>query len=326
MERRKFIALGGAAAAWPTAAWGQQAAIPVVGFLNSASSETASMRISAFREGLRDAGFVEGRDVTIEYRFAHGQYDRLTALAADLANRNVKVIAATGALPSPLAAKAATTSIPIVFTTGADPVAVGLVTNLNRPGGNVTGVSTFNVELASKRLEIMRQLLPDAVRVALLVNPGTPATTTIVKDMREAAHSLGMELHILYTGAEREFEPAIAAARKSQAAGLVIGTDALFNNSAELLAAITLGHKIPTVFQFREFAAAGGLASYGSSLTDDYRQVGTYVARILKGEKAAEMAVQRSTKVELMINLTTAKALGLDVPPSLLTRADEVIE
>ena len=202
MERRKFIALGGAAAAWPTAAWGQQAAIPVVGFLNSASSETASTRISAFREGLRDAGFVEGRDVTIEYRFAHGQYDRLTALAADLANRDVKVIAATGALPSPLAAKAATTSIPIVFTTGADPVAVGLVTNLNRPGGNVTGVSTFNVELASKRLEIMRQLLPDAVRVALLVNPGTPATTTIVKDMREAAHSLGMELHILYTGAD----------------------------------------------------------------------------------------------------------------------------
>jgi ABC-type uncharacterized transport system substrate-binding protein len=326
MERRKFIALVGAAAAWPAAVWGQQAAIPVVGFLNSASSETAARRISAFREGLRDAGFLEGRDVTIEYRFAHGQYDRLTALAADLANRNVKVIAATGALPSPLAAKAATTSIPIVFTTGADPVAVGLVTNLNRPGGNVTGVSTFNVELASKRLEIMRQLLPDAVRVALLVNPGTPATPTIVRDMRQAARSLGMELHILYTGAEREFEPAIVAARKSQAAGLVIGTDALFNNSAERLAAITLGHKIPTVFQFREFAAAGGLASYGSSLTDDYRQVGTYVARILKGEKAAEMAVQRSTKVELMINLTTAKALGLDVPPSLLTRADELIE
>jgi putative ABC transport system substrate-binding protein len=326
VRRRKFVGVVAALAlGWPLSAR-TQSALPVIGFLNSGSPELVSNRLRAFREGLKEQGFVEGHNVTIEYRFADGRYDRLPGLAAELVRQGVKVIAATGALPSQLAAKSATRTIPIVFSTGADPVAVGLVESLNRPGGNLTGVTTLNVDLAAKRLEILRELLPASTLVALLINPNTPASETITNDMRKAAPRFGLDLHILHAVAESDFEPAIIAAAKSGAGGLVIGTDALFNNSAERLGGLALIHKVPTVFQFREFVAAGGLMSYGGSLTDDYRQVGAYTGRILKGARPAELAVERSTKVELFLNLTSAKALGVPIGPSLLARADEVIE
>jgi putative ABC transport system substrate-binding protein len=326
MRRREFIRLlGGAIAASPFAAHAQQS-MPVIGFLNSASSGQYADRVRAFREGLSEAGYVEGRNVAIEFRWADGQYDRLPALAAELVHRRVNVLAATGAVPSAFAAKAATTTIPIVSTMAVDPVEAGLVASLSRPGGNLTGVSNLNVELGPKRLELLHELVPNAAIVALLVNPGNPAAVTQTRDLHAASRALGLELHVLNASTERDFTTAFAALVQLRAGGLVIGGDGFFISRSEQLAALALRHAVPAIFQYREFTETGGLMSYGGTFTDSYRTVGVYTGRILKGEKAADLPVQQSTKVELIINLKTAKALGLTVPLSLRSRADEVIE
>jgi putative tryptophan/tyrosine transport system substrate-binding protein len=325
IKRREFITLlGGAAAAWPLAAGAQQPAMPVVGFLNSASATTFAPFATAFRQGLAETGHADGRSVVIEYRWADEQYDRLPALAADLVRGRARAIAANQIAVE--AARAATTTIPIVFTTALDPVEAGLVTSLNRPGGNLTGITTLNAELLPKRLELLQQLIPAAVSVALLVNSNSPNAETLSQGARAAARALGLELHVLPASSQRDFEPAFTALTERRAAGLVISADPLFAGRSSELAALALHQRIPTVFQFRQFVAAGGLMSYGGSLTDVYRLAGIYAGRVLKGEKPADLPVHRSTKVELMINLRTAKALGLEVPPTLLARADEVIE
>jgi len=321
-----MAALGGAAVAWPLAARAQQPAMPVIGFLDSRSPEKDANRVRAFRQGLSETGYVEGQNVAIEYRWADGQNDRLPALVADLVRRQVTVIAAGTNTPSALAAQAATTIIPIVFSIGADPVAVGLVTSLNRPGTNVTGMTTLNVELMPKRLNLLHELVPTATIIALLVNPTDPISETISRDAQAAARVLGLQLHVLRASTEHEFDTVFASLVQLRAKALVIGPDSLFISRSEQLAALTVRHAVPTIFQFREFAAAGGLMSYSGSLTDSYRQVGVYTGRILKGEKPGDLPVQQSTKVELVINLKTAKALGIELPMSLLMRVDEVIE
>jgi putative tryptophan/tyrosine transport system substrate-binding protein len=326
MNRREFITLlGGAAAAWPLAARAQQAAVPVIGLLVSRGADDDPYLLTAFRQGLKDVGYVEGDNVTTEYRFAEGHYDRLPALAADLVRRRVSVIAALGTPAAP-AAKTATTSIPIVFTVGVDPVEVGLVAAMNRTGGNLTGVTLLGVELEPKRLELLRELIPMATIIAALVNPNSPAAETQSKEMQASARKLGMEIHVLNASSERDFAPIFARLVPLRASALVIGNDAFFTARSEQLAALALRYGVPTIYQFREFAKAGGLMSYGGSLTDAYRRVGVYTGRILKGEKPADLPVQQSTKVELFINLKTAKTLGLEVPPALLARADELIE
>jgi putative ABC transport system substrate-binding protein len=325
--RREFITLlGGSAAAWPLAARAQQPAMPVVGFLSGRSLDDSKQMIAALGRSLNEQGFIERQNVAIEYRWADGHYDRLPELAADLVRRNVAVILAVGSVPSPLAAKAATSTIPIVFIVGGDPVRFGLVASLNRPGGNVTGVSVLSGPLTAKRLELLRELVHQAGVVACLVNPNNPEADSQLTDIRAAARTFGQEILILNASTDDELHTAFAMLVRQRAAGLLVGNDAFFVLRREQLVALAAHHAIPAVYFLREFAAAGGLMSYGDSLTDAYRQVGLYLGRILKGTKPTDLPVQQSTKVELIINLKTANALGLDVPPTLLARADEVIE
>lgn len=326
MQRRAFLALVGGAAAWPQAARAQQAPLPLVGILSGRAPDESPQLLAAIREGLEETGFIEGRNVAIEYRFASYRAERLPALAADLVHRQVTVICAVGTSAS-LAAKAATSTIPVVFEMGSDPVQLGVVATLNRPGGNVTGVLNLNVEVAPKRLEFLHQLVPSAGAFALLVNPTNPAfADPVSRSSQAAARTLGLELHILNASNERDFEAAFANVTQLRAGGLVIGPDTLFPDRSEQLATLALRHRVPTVFETREFVAAGGLMSYNAKLTDSYRLAGVYTARILKGEKPGDLPVQQPTKVEMFLNLTTARALGLTVPLPLLGRADEVIE
>jgi putative tryptophan/tyrosine transport system substrate-binding protein len=325
MKRRDFIALLGGATAWPLAARAQQAT-PVIGWLGSETREAEDLRIVPFRQGLKEAGYVEGQNVMIEYRVAEGQYDRLPALAADLVRRQVSVVALTG-LPAALAAKASTATIPIVFQIADDPVQVGLVASLGRPGGNMTGVSSLHVELAPKLLELLRELVPTATAVALLINPANSARAqSTTREAQAGARRLGLELHILHASSEREFDAAFASLVQLRAGALAIIPDSLFFGRSGHLGALALRHAIPAIAPYRDFAVAGGLMSYGTSNANQFRQVGIYTGRILKGEKPADLPVEQAVKLDLIINLKAAKALGLDVPMSMLMRVDEVIE
>ena len=327
MRRREFISLiGGAVAAWPFAARGQQLAMPVVGFINAASPQPYARMLSAFLKGLEEAGYVDGRNVAIEYRWAEGRYDRLPALAADLVRREVTVIAATST-PAALAAKAATATIPIVFETGGDPVRVGLVASFSRPGGNVTGVTQTNQLVTPKRLQLLHELIPKAAVIALLVNPTDETfSEALRKQVQAAADALGLEIHILNVSSDQDIDDAFAKLSQLRVGGLVVTGGPLFTSRADRLAALALRYAMPTIFQYREFAAAGGLVSYSGSLTESYRTAGNYTGRVLKGEKPADLPVQQVTKVEMIVNLKTAKALGINVPNTLIGRADEVIE
>ena len=324
--RRDFISLIGGTVAWPVAARAQQPAMPVVGFLSSAFPDRDAGRLQAFRQGLGEAGFVEGRNVAIEYRWAEEQNDRLPALAADLVKRHVAVIAVAGQVLGVFAAKAATATIPIIFLTGGDPVELGLVASLNRPGGNLTGVTTLSVEMEQKRLELLHGLVPTAKTIGALVNPPNPNTRIQLPALEAAARKLGRKLEVVEAVTDSDFEAAFARLVELKAGGLVVTTDGLFISRGEHLGALALRHAMPAIFQFRAFAAAGGLLSYGGSLAEMYRQSGVYTGRVLKGEKPAELPVQQVTRVELIVNLKSAKALGLDVPPALVARAEEVIE
>jgi putative ABC transport system substrate-binding protein len=331
MRRREFIALLGGAAVtssslWPIAARAQQPAMPVIGYLSAGSPDGFAERLAAFRQGLGETGYVQGRNLAIEFGWAGDRLDRLPALAADLVRKQVRVIAAFGGIEGNLAAKAATTTIPIVFATGDDPIATGLVSTLNRPGGNLTGVTTLGVEVAPKRLELMHEIVPAASAIAVLINPDRPTAAAITRDLEQAARTLGRQIHILHASNEREIDAAFATVVQLRAGALVIGNDAYYNSRTEQFAALTIRHALPTVYQNREFVAAGGLMSYGGSITEAYRISGTYVGRILKGEKPADLPVQQATKIELIINMKTAKALGLAFPTAILVRADEVIE
>jgi putative ABC transport system substrate-binding protein len=320
MKRREFILLlGSAAASWPLAARAQQPGKPVIGYLSVRTLKSEASLLAAFRQGLGAQGFVENENVTFQYRFADGHYDQLPVMATDLVRRQVSVIFAGGGTAD--AARAATSTIPIVFSVAGDPVALGLVASFNRPGGNLTGVNNLSGEVTPKRLQLMHDLVPTATVVGYLVNPSNPA-----RSLQEAAASLGLQLHLLQAVSERDFEAVFAALLQMRAGALVIGADAYFTSRTEQLAALALRHGMPASYQFREFPAAGGLMSYGGSISEGYRLAGAYAGRILKGEKPADLPVQQSTKVELVINLNTAKALGLTVPQPLLYAADEVIE
>jgi ABC-type uncharacterized transport system substrate-binding protein len=327
MNRREFITLiGGAAVAWPLAAHAQQAALPVIGFLSTRSpGESASVE-AAFRQGLREAAYVEGQNVHIAFRWAEGHYDRLPTLAASLVDIRVAVIVAAGGIASGLAAKALTSTIPIVFNTGEDPVRLGLVASLNRPGGNVTGVSMFLSEMETKRLALLHELIPSATMMGVLVNPNGPSIDTQLQDVNSASRALRQQVHIVNAANERELDAAFAAFTQLKAGALLVGSNAYFTSRRDQIVALAAQHAIPAVYDQREFAAAGGLMSYGTNLGDTYRLMGVYTARILKGEKPTDLPVQQPTKFELVINLKTAKTLRLDVPATVLARADEVIE
>lgn len=328
MKRRDFLALvGGAAVGWPLAARAQQRPMPVVGFLGSASPDLWAARLRAFHQGLGETDYIEGHNVAFEYRWAEDQNDRLPAMAADLVRRQVNVIAAVGSTPAALAAKMATTTIPVVFEIAGNPVELGLVSGLARPGGNVTGVTTLNAEVEPKRLELLHELVPAAASIALVVNPTNPAQAeSTTKVLHASADQLGVQLNVLNASTESDFDTVFANAVQLKAGALVIGADPLFTSRLGQLAELALRHAIPAIYEFREFAAAGGLLSYGSSLTGTFGLAGNYAGRILKGENPSDLPVQQATKVELIINLKTAKAFGLTVPLSLLGRADEVIE
>jgi putative ABC transport system substrate-binding protein len=324
MRRREFLLLLGAALTVARSLNAQQKAMPVIGFLSSTSPEAYASRVAAFRRGLNEAGYVEGQNVVIEYRWAEDRYDRLPSMAAELAHQQVTVIVAI-TTPAALAAKAATTTIPIVFEMGTDPVEVGLVASLNHPGGNLTGVSLLNVELAPKRLDLLHEIVPAPI-VGLLVNPDNRNAEIISRDVRAAAHTLGLQLHVLNASTERDLDTVPANLAELRAGGLVIGSDPFFNTQSKRLAELLLNHAIPAIYQYHEFAEAGGLMSYGGNITNPFRQAGTYTGRVLAGEKPGDLPVVQSTKVELIINLKTAKALGLSVPLAILGRADEVVE
>jgi putative ABC transport system substrate-binding protein len=327
MRRRQFITLlGGAAAAWPLAARAQQRALPVIGFLNSASPEMQAHPVEAFRKGLSETGYVECRNVAIEYRWAHNDSDRLPELAADLVRRRVAVIVAPGSAQTALAAKAATATIPIVFQTGADPVTLGLVASLNRPGGNVTGVSSMNADLDAKRLGLLHELLPGAARFAVVLNPKSPVTEAQIRELQTAAATISRQVEIFYASTIPEIDTAFASLVQKQAAAVLFTANVLlFALRAEVATAVAR-HAVPAVYWDRALVEAGGLMSYGTDSADQYLQTGIYTGRILKGEKPADLPIMRATKFELVINRQTAKALGLTVPPGLLALADEVIE
>jgi putative ABC transport system substrate-binding protein len=326
MRRREFITLlGGGAVAWPLAARAQQPAMPVIGYLNNGSPESDASRLTGLRRGLNEIGYVEGRNFVIEYRWAGNQADRLPALAADLVQLRVTVIVAAGLLPA-LAAKAATTSIPIVFNVAADPVQLGLVASLNRPGGNLTGTNSLIGELGAKGLAVLHELMPSIATIGFLENPNNPVSGLMRRDVLAAAPVVGLKVQILKAGTDREIDAAFVSLVQAQTGALLVGNDPLFNSRIEQLVALAARHAIPTMYSWREFVVADGLISYGLSLIENYRQTGLYTGRILKGEKPVDMPVMQTTKLELAINLKTAKALGLDVPPSLLSIADEVIE
>jgi putative ABC transport system substrate-binding protein len=324
MKRRDFITLlSGTAATWPLAARAQQRAMPVIGFLSSTSPHVYAARLPAFAQGLKEEGYIEGQNVVIEYRFAGDHDDRLPVLAAELVRRQVSVILAGGS-PSAVAAKAATGTIPIVFEVAADPVKLGLVASLNRPGGNLTGVTNLNMEIGQKRLELLRELMPAATNIAVLVNPSAPALTEqFMGNLQAAAPALGMQLHVVQASTDHDLDTVFAALR---ADALVIGPYLFFNSRKEQLGALSLRHAVPAIFIYRQFVAAGGLMSYGANEAEGYRLVGIYTGKILKGANPGDLPVQRATKVELIINLKTAKALGIAVPLALSGRADEVIE
>ena len=326
MQRREFLSvLGGAAVAWPLAARAQQPAMPVIGFLNPTSADGFSFQMAAFRQGLQDVGYIDGQNVRIEPSWAEGQYDRLPSLAADFVRRKVNVIAASGA-DSAFAAKAATTTIPIVFDTASDPVKVGLVTSLARPGGNLTGASRLSVELLPKRLKLVGEVVPNTTVIGLLVNPAARSAAKAVSDVESAARAIGRKIKVLNAGSEREIDVAFEALSEMRAEGLLIATNQFFSSRTKKLAALTVRHAIPTVYQSREFAAAGGLMAYGPNDADAYKLLGVYVGRILKGARPADLPVEQLARIELVINLKTAKTLGLKIPPAMVARADEVIE
>ena len=326
MRRRDFITLLGGTAAWPIAARAQQPVVPVIGFLSSGSAALFADRVRAFRQGLSEAGYIEGRNATVEYRWADGEIDRLPALAADLVRSKVNVIATNGGNAPALAARAATATLPIVFQVGGDPVEYGLAASLSHPGGNMTGVTLFAVELTQKSIELLHDVVPTATVVAALVNPTNVAAEAEIKELESATRALGLELHVLRARNEREFNAVFEKLAEGHAGGLVIAADAYFSTQAGQLATLTVRHGVPAIYPFREFFVAGGLISYGGSLTEAHRQLGLYVGRILKGEKPADLPVIQPTAFELVINLKTAKALGLTIPDKLLALVDEVIE
>ena len=328
MRRREFIKLigGSVATAWPIGARAQQLPMPIVGFISSRSQKESTTVVDAFRQGLRDLGYVEGQNVAVEYQWADGQLDRLPTIAANLVNRRVAVIVAAGGDLPALAAKAATSTIPIVFTGSDFPVKVGLVNSLNRPGGNVTGASLFTSEVETKKFALLRELLPKASLIAILVNPSNPSAESDVKDVQNAAASVGQRISLLKASNEREIDAAFEPVVKERADALLVAHDPIFLSRREQFVALAARHRTPAIYEFREFVLIGGLMSYGSRITENYQLGGRYAGRILKGEKPADLPVQQPTKLELAINLKTAKSLGLEIPPTLLARADEVIE
>jgi ABC-type uncharacterized transport system substrate-binding protein len=327
MNRRAFISLLGGAAAWPLAAQAQQPAMPVIGFLSPASPEPMPPFLRAFRQGLKDTGYVDGENLAIEYRWAEGQFDRLPALATELVRRQVAVIAATGGISSATAAKSATTTIPIVFMVGEDPVRLGLVASIARPSGNLTGINFFNSELVAKRLELLRELMSAVARVAVLVNPANAMNAkTTLTDVEAAARAIGLQIQVLHASNSREINAAFATVARDRPDALFVGNDVLFASRRVQLATLAVRHLVPTIYPQRDFVEAGGLMSYGASVTDTFRQVGVYTGRILRGAKPADLPVVQASKFELVINAETARMLGITVPPTLLARADEVIE